>query len=924
VTSRTLILAHHEGSPRAVGQKSDYYGRISVDLVGPPRRLYGDGAHAPPLLQPYVDALRVRREPTPAELLDALPPGDNWLAQSGRTLARLHASFLVAEDPQGRLVGRAAATLAHQASLVRHVLESNELTRVLIADEVGLGKTIEAGLLIQGLLERDPGLRVLYLAPARLVANVYREFREKLDLTFRQFSASDIAQADVDSDPLVVASIHRAVHPSNRGRFAAAPPWDVLVVDECHHLSARGPNGQGANEQYDLVRQLIERQAPGARLVLLSGTPHQGSRARFDNLLHLLRRREEPKDAVRGRVIFRTKEDVRDWDGRPLFPKRHVREPHVVQLGQTYERWYAAIAELYDGPAGSEAVRRAASWAKGQALQWAASSVQAGLGFLCRLAIRRLGWAPVQAPALAEALAALRPYKNGSPSEPVPALHARMLAEVQRQMREHDADDMEELEEETWKPDPRLLAALLEQGTMLLRSPAAAVKWSKLLELLAETPNEKVVLFAQPVETVTALAQFLERELKQRPAVIVGGQTDAERDLQIEAFRRADGARLLVSSRAGGEGINLQVARRLVHLDVPWNPMDMEQRVGRVHRFGSHQTILVDTIVVEGTREVDTYRVAREKLRVAFGAMASDQQRFEALFSRVMSLIPPQQLEELLGAGAPGPITPEDTERLGALVEEGLRRWQEFHAEYAEQQRTIAALNPGHATWDDLRAFLVERGGAEPVAGYTMTAFREVGGQVVAQAVEVEALRLDGAVYSCGDTGGMRATGTGGSTAAPLGLNVTPVTKRLRASIFPEIPTGAAWLRLQGTVPPVLADAAAGAKGARATGVLGMFRQRITLQGGSATEHGVELRLLLVPETGAPVEVQPEARGDVVRALLAAVRQQRPNTGGFWPTHLESAELSWMHDLAHPTDEERAQGVRSVLWPLIAAVVSIS
>ncbi len=312
MTAQSLVLASFEGSIRAVGQRSDYYGRISVDLVGPPRRLFGDGVHAPPLLQPYVDALRVRRECTPAELLDALPSGDNWLAHSARSMARLHAAFLVAEDPQGRLVGRAAATLAHQASVVRHVLTSNELSRVLIADEVGLGKTIEAGLVIQGLLDRDPGLRVLYLAPARLVANVYREFREKIGLSFRLFSASETAQADIASDPLVIASIHRAVHPSNRARFAAASPWDVLVVDECHHLSARGPNGQDANEQYSLVRQLIEKQSPGSRVILLSGTPHQGSRARFDNLLNLLRAKGEPPAALSGRVIFRTKEDVRD------------------------------------------------------------------------------------------------------------------------------------------------------------------------------------------------------------------------------------------------------------------------------------------------------------------------------------------------------------------------------------------------------------------------------------------------------------------------------------------------------------------------------------------------------------------------------------------------------------------------------------
>lgn len=924
MTAGPLVTARYQGSTRAVGQRSEYYGRVSLDLVGPPRRLYGDGAYAPPLFEPYVDALRVERESTPVELLACLPTGDTWLSQSARSLARLHAAFLIAEDPQGRLVGRAAATLAHQASLVRHVLRSPELHRVLIADEVGLGKTIEAGLLIQGLLEQNPGLRVLYLAPARLVANVYREFREKLDLHFRQYSAGEVAQADVDNDPLVVASIHRAVHPANRVRFAAVPPWDVLVVDECHHLSARGPNGQDANEQYDLVRVLIERQAPGARVILLSGTPHQGSRARFDNLLHLLRTRGESPAALSGRVIFRTKEDVRDWHGRPLFPKRDVREPHVVSLGPTYESWYADIAALYDGTGGTEAARRAATWAKGQALQWAASSVHAGLGFLCRLAIRRLDWTPEREPALAEALAALRPYKGGPPQEPVGALHRRMLAEVQRQMREHDADDMEELEEERWRPDSRALAQLMSRGTALLRSPAGHAKWLKLLDLLAETPDEKVVLFAQPVETVTALVEFLNERFGARPAVIIGGQSDEEREQQIAAFRRPEGPRLLVSSRAGGEGLNLQVARRLIHLDVPWNPMEMEQRIGRVHRFGSYQTIIVDTVVVQGTREVDTYRVAREKLRIAFGALASDQQRFETLFSRVMSLIPPQQLEEVLGAGAPGPITPEDSERLGELIEQGLRRWQEFHDEYAAQQRSIAALNPGHATWDDLRTFLSDRGGAESVAGFAVTEFREVGRQIVAEGVDVQALRLDGTIYSCGETGGMRPMAADGTVAHPLGLNVPPVARRLRASFFPDLPTGAAWLRVQGTLPEALLSRAGAGSTAVTLGVLGILRQRIRVAGGTAAEQDLELRLVLVSEEGDSREISAEHRGAVVRALLAAVRQQRPDTTGPWPARLAEAERGWLPRLGQPEEDDFAQGVRPVLWPVFAAIVEAS
>ena len=130
-------------------------------------------------------------------------------------------------------------------------------------------------------------------------------------------------------------------------------------------------------------------------------------------------------------------------------------------------------------------------------------------------------------------------------------------------------------------------------------------------ELLRAAGSEKVVLFCQPVETVAVVAREIEVEFGERPAIIIGGQTDPERDEQVARFRDRRGARFLVSSRAGGEGINLQVARRLLHLDVPWNPMDLEQRVGRVHRFGARRTIVVDTLVVAGTRETDAYAAER-------------------------------------------------------------------------------------------------------------------------------------------------------------------------------------------------------------------------------------------------------------------------------------------------------------------------
>src|SRR6185436_16329532 len=166
-----------------------------------------------------------------------------------------------------------------------------------------------------------------------------------------------------------------------------------------------------------------------------------------------------------------------------------------------------------------------------------------------------------------------------------------------------------------WRPDPQELRKLLDEGVALHKASPDA-KWEHLAaRILEPAGNEKVVLFSQPIETVMALAGFLRRRTGVRPALIVGNQKESDRASEIEAFMRVDGPQYLVSSRAGGEGLNLQVARRLVHVDVPWNPMELEQRIGRVHRFLSKRTIIVDTVVVKDSREVDTYACAREKLK---------------------------------------------------------------------------------------------------------------------------------------------------------------------------------------------------------------------------------------------------------------------------------------------------------------------
>lgn len=900
------------GYNRAVLRIVDDFGFQSYDLVSAPQRLTRDSS--PPLVETNIDKRRVTAIATPAQLLHtrALESDDNWLAMSSRTLARLYGTFLIAEDPQRRLDARVAATLMHQVSLIQHILASDGLRKVLIGDEVGLGKTIEAGLLIQQLLDQNPAARVLYLAPARLVRNVANEFRDKLDIDARRWIAGAASDARIHSDQIVIASIHKAAFGDNLDKVAQSGPWDVIIVDECHHLSDWDPTGGKPNQSFKLVSQLIRAQRPDGRLILMSGTPHQGSEARFLNILRLLSDDGKSVAGAAGRVIYRTKDRVRDWRGDPLFPSREIRQPIVVELGKNYVQWYLAIAALYDSASSGGARSRAAGWAKGQALQWAASSVQAGLGYLVRLSMRRLQWT-LEHEEFAGALAVLRPYRGGRDNEPLLALYERLCRQIgATTLDQFEADDDDADEDEQWMPDPDELAKLLKDGVKLIKSGAAQVKWDAVCQLIDDAGDEKIVLFAQPVETVTIIAEILEARYGQRPAIIIGNQTDDERISQVAHFQADGGARFLVSSKAGTEGLNMQRARRLIHLDVPWNPMELEQRIGRVHRFGSRKTVLVDTVVAAGSREVDMYRVAREKL--ALIAKHLDPDQFETLFSRVMSLIPPKELGDILAdiSGSPvldGPAT----QHIGRLVTEGFRSWSTFDDQYRQQADEIRSVNAGEARWADVGAFLCKYGGAEDGGGASFNSFAFQKNEIVAFDEQISTINFNKRLYACGDTGGQTAVGHDGKPIANLGLSLEEVQAVLRKAFEPDRTTGVAFVKR-----PAELSFLSSLKNAVA--MFAFVRQALHQERGIWREKGVSLHVYSLPEGAAPFELDSGQRAEVVRILQGVARIKDP-IGYVTPTNITESEDLLMQALRRPSEEEIATGVRYAVWPIAAIVL---
>jgi superfamily II DNA or RNA helicase len=907
------MIFEHEGQIKALLRTVDDFGFESYDLVGVPRRLLADESST--LVDSAVDRRRVQliESPSAQSLSRKLQANESWLSVSQRSLARIYSAFLIAEDPQRRIESRKAATLMHQVSLVQHILSRADLRKVLIGDEVGLGKTIEAGLIVRQLIDRNPNLRVLYLAPARLVPNVVNEFREKLDINARKWVAGNFSDARLEDDKIIIASINKAVFGENLERVAKSGPWDVVIVDECHHLSDWNPNGGSPNQSFRLVTQLSKALPADGRLILMSGTPHQGSEARFKNILKLLSDDGKDLQGAAGRVIFRTKDRVRDWNGAPLFPSREIKKPVTVELGDRYKRWYRDIGFLYDG-AGTNGVHlRAAGWAKGQALQWAASSVHAGLGFLVRLAIRRLNWTP-ENDVLSNALAVLRPYRGGAKSEDLKALFERIKRQIgAAAINQLSDDDEEDWLEEVWKPDGLQLGQLIKEGIALIKSDASQVKWDAICKIIDDAEGEKIVLFAQPVETVTVVADMLERRYGHRPAMIIGNQRDDERTAAVASFQSDDGPRFLVSSKAGGEGLNMQKARRLIHLDVPWNPMDLEQRIGRVHRFGSRKTVVIDTVVAAGSREIDMYRIAREKLLMISKHLDPDQ--FETLFSRVMSLVPPKELEGILSdIGSSDQMDSYSTQEIGRLVTAGFQSWSEFDSAYRNQADAIRAANPGQARWADLGAFLVRFAGAKDGGAATFSSFNFSDEEIIAVEESIPTIEFGNDRHVCGDTGGLIAFSADGTQAKPLGLNIPAVQAVLKSAFAPTGQVGPAFVKLASKENFLGFEQ-------NTHSIIFFLRQSVVQKAGLWSERALSLHAEVVSLSGEQRSLNSPEIAAIVRQLSAATRIREPIGVQINPD-LQAIEKNLVQALRRPTDDEIANGIRFVVWP-IATVISV-
>ena len=532
-------------------------------------------------------------------------------------------------DPQFAVSVSQVDPLPHQLQAVYKRMLPLPRIRFLLADDPGAGKTIMAGLLMRELIQRGDVARVLVLCPKALTDQWRREmwerFRERFMLVTGESISSGFGQNVWVENDRVVASVDLAVQEHVLPGIEQSS-WDLIIFDEAHKLSAYR---YGSSAKIDKTKRYLLAESLSKRtkhLLLMTATPHKGDPENFRLLLTLL---DDAVFASQGGVekalnqehspyfLRRTKEAMRHSDGRPLFLPRHVdtvayeMEPHEQAL-------YDAVTDyVATGLAQAEqAQNRNVTLALIVLQRRLASSLYAATRSLERRRDR-----------LTEELSNAR--KAGRSTQ--------RAMQLDYDPDEDDLDDLTAEEEEaisgasTARTPEELSNEIAQLNDLIALAEATRNKGPerKLIEFqqaieskTVADRSEKILVFTEHRDTLTYLAQKL-KEWGYTVCNIHGGMKLADRIKAEKEFRGS--AQFMVATEAAGEGINLQFCKVMINWDLPWNPNRLEQRMGRIHRYGQEYEVHIMNLVANTTREGSVLVRLLEKLELMRSELGHDQ-----------------------------------------------------------------------------------------------------------------------------------------------------------------------------------------------------------------------------------------------------------------------------------------------------------
>lgn len=516
--------------------------------------------------------------------------------------------------------------LPHQLHVLNRAMETNNI-RYILADEVGLGKTIEAGMIIRELKSRGLVSRILVVCPTGLVtqwANEMQEkFHEKFQVilpsdydTIRRLTNSDDVYGQFDQVISPMDSIkpiekhagwsEEKVEKYNEERIYSIinSGWDLIIIDEAHRVA--GSSGEVARYK---LGNLLAQASP--YLLLLSATPHNGKTEPFLRLIRLLDADAFPnaKSIVREQVapfLIRTeKREAIDNNGNLLFKNRIT---HLVTISwdernnlqrELYEMVSSYVAKTYN-----KALRNRK---KNMCLIFLLIIMQR-MVTSSTAAIRQ---------SLERRLNVLLEQRTC-----VGNLREEDLDELNIEDGVEDALEAISLDMELEIEELKQIISLAKQAQFQNQDAKVEPLLNEIDAILSENRTQKVIIFTEFVATQTYLQELLVNR-GYTVTILNGGMSIDERNAAMQEFKTSTS--IFISTDAGGEGLNLQFANIIINYDLPWNPMKIEQRCGRVDRIGQQRDVHIYNFIVGETVENRVREVLEEKLSVILKEMGVDK-----------------------------------------------------------------------------------------------------------------------------------------------------------------------------------------------------------------------------------------------------------------------------------------------------------
>ena len=670
-----VIIGSQFSEPmRVVGNPTAGDGFVLVNLVGTRSSTFRGGVT---LTKTDLGSIQIERK-------EAVFGAKPRLFKLG--LEALRISLAQEYDPFFGLSISRVDPLPHQLDAVYNHLLKSARVRFLLADDAGAGKTIMAGLLLKELKLRGLAERVLIICPANLAFQWQREMADRFQEQFHILRGGDLrVQYGVNlwNDKAgIITSMDLAKRDEILPSLRQADEWDLVIVDEAHRMSAR--DTEHKSERYKLGEILRDKTA---HLLLLTATPHKGDPANFSLFLQLLDQEayadvKSIHDAMERReaacYLRRTKEVMQNfprlqpdgkWVAEKLFKKRI---PHTVAFSLEGEemRLYREVTQYVQRQsaraleAGDERRARAVGFIMAMYQRRMASSTHS----LKQSLIRRQ-----------KGLKQLLETANQLGDLPMPDIPSE---EEWEEMDDAEREQKErELERATLaRRKPELQDELKDIADLIVQAQRVEdegheIKLRRLKDQLTEQgifkdPNLRLLLFTEYKDTLDYLVSKL-RSWGLTVGQIHGGMKPGSRDeegtrLCAERNFWDLKTQVLVATEAAGEGINLQCCHVLFNFDIPWNPNRLEQRMGRIHRYGQTKDCLIFNFFAQNTVEGKVLQRLLEKLQAIRDALDED-----SVFNVVGEVLPSNQIERLLRDFYAGKLSADDIEaRLEVEVRE--------------------------------------------------------------------------------------------------------------------------------------------------------------------------------------------------------------------------------------------------------------